>query len=163
MDYSLNKWEHLDTLFHILPNMNYEILNDVIKEYSFYSIQDLFDQDQEIDINCKIKHSKCIILYQHTNFIFISIRKTLIAVDQISNLENILIINDNLPIYCISDCKIHFNNSEKIQNRMKECNQIFLDEIYNFSSYLNIDPKVNSKIIKLWNIIRRCIAGYLIK
>lgn len=163
----------ISALFSDIPKLleqnSFKKLNEVIKQYSFYSLFKPTDIDS--NINSNIQDSDFIIINYYKakmnleGVFILSFNKTIIIIDQslISNLQPFFSSNSNRAIYFLNDSKSIFNNDLTIKNIQFEADEIFQEEIANFSDQLKINKYSNHSINKIWYFISNCIAGYLIK
>lgn len=147
----------------------------IIQKYQFYfiskdnrdilqekEIKDHFKQSNEIIIN---KYCECEDINPENCFIIISFEKTVISVEEnsLTILQNFLNSKQNVSICFLNDIKKIFDQNIQIEYNETENNIEFKLEIASFNSNLKKQIKKGKSHLKVWNNIKSCISGYMIK
>lgn len=143
----------------------------LLKDYDFIYLSDKNKINQN-EMNQKIKDSNIIIINQYversTNnaFFIIGFRKTIIVINdtQVMILFMKLISSKNkeIAIYYFYNVENSLNYFQELENPKIKCTPNFQDEIISFNNNFEINSSFK-QVIQVWNIIRPCITGYLIR
>ncbi|KAK8850202.1 hypothetical protein M9Y10_018326 [Tritrichomonas musculus] len=147
--------------------------NNIIQKYDFIHVSNELDNypyllqnilnSKEIVINYIIKEDKNI----NNSYFIAGFEKTVIFINALNaNLfQTLLSNNPNATIFFLSDIRSNFEQFINVPNDQHEIDETFLTEIDNFNEKLGIYIKniAPEPIIEVWEIIRSCISGYLIK
>ncbi|KAK8872100.1 hypothetical protein M9Y10_007859 [Tritrichomonas musculus] len=143
-----------------------EILNDIIRNYSFIHFFEKIDLNsiQNKNIITNIKESRAIVINQDRNFqyFFICFKNTLIIIEQslLSLLDDVFMQNPNLFVFYLFEKKDIFRNQliDKYKNLSYHYNEI--EKFYSHLAPLN---KLDFSLTSVWNIIRSSISTFLVE
>ena len=148
-------------------------LNDVINDYTFLYVNKFLYEKENQDIYQKLEQSNVVIVNQSNKLSFrgenqyflIGFYRIVMIIDQssLSFLSELFRSKSELKIIFLSSTKTNFdkNISIKYDEIINDFN--FETEIENFNDKFNLQGLLNLDLNRIWEIIKPCITGYLIK
>lgn len=145
-------------------------MNKIIQHYTLLHVSNFLDINQDQQIFKNMEESRAIIInqpdiHQENQYLFIGFKNTIIIIKSISLsfLQNLFSINKKLKICFLSNTEYIFNQNIKIEYQLLSTNGAFQEEMFSFNNYLSLPASIRPQIHQIWNIIRPCITGFLIK
>lgn len=164
-----------DNLLNHTIKIENKKLNTKICEYSFVCIPEDIGSEKDQEIIENLYNSEIIMINKNNdfkeekscdqNYFIIGLERIIIIIQQsfLNHLQPLLSIKRNIRICYLSKTKDYINNYIE-----HECDEILVDAKFNEEMFiLNQNLQLKEPIIpsvrKMWQIIKPCISGYLIK